>query len=478
MATVGWVAEEWSIDGAAHQRFVRASGDRNPIHVDAEAARRTPFGRRAVHGVHVVLAALERLAAAGVLVRRPRRVSSTFRRSVTPGDALSSDVSTAGGGMTISVTHDVWVVAQLRVELDDDDAGPPTDVDRAATDSSELRDLSLDDLVGMVGTAEPFVVDDHSNELAELFPAFTELLGIGAIAEIAGLSRLVGMTAPGRHSLLSRFDAARASGDGRDRSTPTWTLRSVDDRFRLARLAIDGQTIEASVEAFLRPAPVDPQLDGAAPDPERFAGQRWLIVGGSRGLGAVVSMLLDAGGAEVCATHLGSPTAADDLVSRLDRTHTVRFDVDDVAGGLRQLGDWQPTHLGWFVSPPIFDGAADEWSDRRHAKLLDVYVHRFAETIELLDPATLVGVLWPSTVAVTEPVRGLAEYADAKRRGEEALDVLAADQPHLQISRPRLPRLATDQTTSVVPVDNAPPGPVMLDALAPFATPAPDEPDR
>ena len=47
------MALAWVVDEAAHEAFVALSGDRNPIHVDPIAARRLPFGRRAVHGVHL-----------------------------------------------------------------------------------------------------------------------------------------------------------------------------------------------------------------------------------------------------------------------------------------------------------------------------------------------------------------------------------------------------------------------------------------
>ena len=44
--------------------FAQLSGDWNPIHVDPIQARRLLFGEPVVHGIHLVLWALERLAGA------------------------------------------------------------------------------------------------------------------------------------------------------------------------------------------------------------------------------------------------------------------------------------------------------------------------------------------------------------------------------------------------------------------------------
>ena len=46
------------------QRFAWASGDHNPIHVDALLARRTQAGVQVVHGIHLLLWALDTLALA------------------------------------------------------------------------------------------------------------------------------------------------------------------------------------------------------------------------------------------------------------------------------------------------------------------------------------------------------------------------------------------------------------------------------
>ncbi|WP_423751389.1 CBS domain-containing protein [Salinirarus marinus] len=71
------------------ERFARASGDTNPLHLDADYARETRFGRRIVHGVlalGVVSAALARLP--GLVVYLSQSVQ--FVAPVDVGDTVTA----------------------------------------------------------------------------------------------------------------------------------------------------------------------------------------------------------------------------------------------------------------------------------------------------------------------------------------------------------------------------------------------------
>ena len=72
-----------TIDGGDVSRFAGLTGDFNPLHIDAEFARTTPFGERVAHGI-LTLAVSSRISAAGSRARRSRcsawTASSSRRR--------------------------------------------------------------------------------------------------------------------------------------------------------------------------------------------------------------------------------------------------------------------------------------------------------------------------------------------------------------------------------------------------------------
>ena len=69
---------------------------------------------------------------------------------------------------------------------------------------------------------------------------------------------------------------------------------------------------------------------------------------------------------------------------------------------------------------------------------------------------------YPSSVAVEAPPRGMIEYAKAKETGEELCAELQAEIPSLHITISRLPRMLTDLTATVQPVETADPLEIML----------------
>jgi 3-hydroxybutyryl-CoA dehydratase len=74
----------------AIQRYAEASGDFNPIHVDEEFARNTPFGGTIAHGMLVLAYLSEKMAATfGHDWLAGGRLKVRFRAPARPGDTLT-----------------------------------------------------------------------------------------------------------------------------------------------------------------------------------------------------------------------------------------------------------------------------------------------------------------------------------------------------------------------------------------------------
>jgi acyl dehydratase len=435
---------EWVVDEQAHAAFVELSGDRNPLHVDPVAARRLPFGRVAVHGMHLVLDTLDRIGAETSLA--PRRVRATFRHPVGVGDPLTTTIELDGDRAHARVMVDVWTAADIDVEL-----GAP-----ALSGTAEQRSVrevfgdvfgdepEVHDIETLAGVAGSIIVRTaDAGRFAAVSPHVT--------AELLALTRLVGMHVPGLRSVLSSIDLTIGSGSA---EALQYRVVKLDWRFSQVVLEVSGGAVTGTLTAFVRPQPVQPSLGDVRPRSGEFAGQRWLVVGGSRGLGATAVLLLDAGGAEVIFTYHQGVADADALAARTTGAGALRLDLEQEADeAIGELAAWRPTHLAYMASPPIFVGAAGTYSNALFERFRAFYVDRFIDVIAALDGAALRGVLWPSSQVIEHPTPGTAEYADAKRVGEQACRDLAAARPHLIVANPRFGRLLTDQTTSYVPVE-------------------------
>jgi len=73
------------------RRYAEASGDYNPLHVDEEYARTTPFGGTVAHGMLVLAYLSEMMAAAfGHDWLAGGRLKVRFRAPARPGDTLTA----------------------------------------------------------------------------------------------------------------------------------------------------------------------------------------------------------------------------------------------------------------------------------------------------------------------------------------------------------------------------------------------------
>ena len=407
---------------AADQRsFAKLSGDYNPIHLDPAVSRRVGDGRPIVHGVHLLLRALEIHFAHSKVPRRVR-LSVTFLRPAFLKETIRVE-STADGTVSAHADGGV-VVARAQIAPASGPARPSIAANRrirkapgAAHRTPTVHTLS--DIAGSAGVVELA----SAGSVRHAFPVLTRVLGAEVVAAIAGISNVVGMECPGRDSLLSGL---RVDLTPHARTAPLeWRVARADRRFGLVRLEVCGQGVTGTVDAFLRPPPAAPPTIAAAAarvGPAEFAGQRALVVGGSRGLGAATAILLAAGGGLPIVTYATGAAEAAALQREAHsagrRIETLRFDLAD-AGAATGLGKaaarFRATHVYYFATPRIFARRQEPFDDKLFERFAAFYVGGFARVCASLLPAAgAVDIFYPSSTAIEEQPAALAEYVAGK----------------------------------------------------------------
>ena len=427
--------------------FARLSGDANPLHVDELAARRTVFGYPVVHGIHILLWALEAHAdstQAGSI----EALDVHFEDPVLVGREVRCEVLTGGGRRQIRVYTGDRLAADIAFRLGR--GAPEAPRSGAVEFRSAPSEPTGENLAGQRGSW-PLTLDAET--FGSVFPALLRFLAPSQLAFLLASSRLVGMECPGLHSLYAQLHLR----NGPDRAAELhYDVTSYDARFGLAVIAIGGSGLSGQVKAFRRPPPQGQLSFGEAQkivEPDEFAGQRALVVGGSRGLGEVSAKLLAAGGAQVLITyHRGQREAeavAGDVQAGGGRIAVAPLNVLDkrptppVEFETNTLYYWATPHYA--VPPGPFDPGL-------FRTFLDFYVTGF---VSLGDPLLRKGgarLYYPSSVAISERPSGMDEYAAAKQEGELQIARWRTAYPDAVIYAPRLPRLATDQTASMMSV--------------------------
>lgn len=455
--------------------FAEISGDRNPMHMDAIAARRMLFGSPVVHGIHILLWCLDCCLEG---VRGPVELTdlkAIFSKPVKIDEEVSLIVAKSSGS--------TWD-ARMKLERD----GVPLTSIKAGFASSRHRtsDACKDRFPEMIpprNLSENEVAADSGNlelclnvrAVSKLFPNLIRSFSHLQTALILNTSRLVGVMCPGMHSIFSEIELFRAKSG--QNAVLHYEVAKFDRRFSLAHINIFAPEMIGSIKAFRRRAcqqqPDYSSLKTAVKEGE-FHKQRALIIGGSRGLGEVVAKLLSAGGAEVIITyHRGREDArciVDDAMTHGVTIYSLPFDV--LSPSLEAFRDaiaaWPPTDLYYFATPAIFSGNKGVFSARLFDTFCGYYVYGFVNAVNLFADCGLRRIFYPSTVAIDEIPADMGEYAAAKQAGEALCRFLEKTRHGLYIYRPRLPRMATDQTVSMMPVKNLDPATVMIEELRVF----------
>jgi hypothetical protein len=469
---------EFSPDGQL--AFARLSGDYNPIHLDPVAARRLLFGHPVVHGMHALLWAIDAWLEATTSVLRLKRLKAKFCASIPLNVAVELFARGKGPNEAqLEITSDEVKVATATISFE-----PQT-----SSFESGARGVAIFHELPPFGDCRnrsPAELQSASGEFplylepvaaTKLFPNAARLLPADQLAALLATTRVVGMEAPGLHSILAGVDfqdssSGSASGQG---AVLRYRTESYDERVSRLELRIAGNGFEGTVTSFVRP---EPRCQSSFAElrsliaADEFRGERALVIGGSRGLGEVVVKLLAAGGADVRLTYqrgaMDAERVASEIVAGGGVASCFAYDMQMDSAQLPTLvGGWSPTLLCYFATPFIAAGAPRHFSFERFQDFSRYYVDGFLNTFQAARALgnSLANVLYPSSTFVDELPLNMGEYAAAKAAGEAVCHFLQKAHPEIQFHCPRLPRLATDQTATLIRTDLPDPTPTLLALL-------------
>jgi NAD(P)-dependent dehydrogenase (short-subunit alcohol dehydrogenase family) len=313
--------------------------------------------------------------------------------------------------------------------------------------------------------------------LDQRFPHAAKVITAKRLCGLAQLSNLVGMISPGLHSIFTGFNV-----DFIDDTATTSGLRfrvaSTDPRFRLVRMDVAGSGLVGKVAAFSRWPPIDspPLADLAAHvKTSEFGEGVALILGGSRGLGAVTAKILALGGSKTIITYARGKEDACKLAQEINRAcgpescSTLLVDVrKEVRVQLASLTS-AVTHFYYFATPSILSQNDGVFSPDLYGTFSRFYLSGFFEALEFLLSQARNGILsafYPSSAYVETRPSGMTEYSMVKMAGELlCADLNRSSRSRLRIQVERLPRVLTDQTASVTPAETADPVSIMLPVI-------------
>tara|TARA_S200000501_G_scaffold324055_1_gene321080 strand:+ start:788 stop:2215 length:1428 start_codon:yes stop_codon:yes gene_type:complete len=456
-------------------RFAKLSGDYNPIHIDKIAARRMIFGMPIVHGIHPLLWALDiwlqnanekiSISSIKVFFEKPIGLDEEISLSINNDDQRRVRMTLLGSNLqvksTIIFTWERSKIEHLSIPFN------------SFPDKSSSCAVSDQEIMGKSGELDLYL---NVQVAKEIFPNLLNRVSPLQVAVLLGISRLVGVECPGLHSLFSELSLECCMED-RDCKTLKYEVKQFKRKMSLAFISVTSPIMNGNIRAFLRPKTqkqdsykkIQKLVDGT-----EFIGWCVIVIGGSRGLGEVCAKILAAGGAKVIITYRYGLEDANEIVEEINtNSGTAKCMYYDVLAMKQKAFDssqinWHPTHLFYFATPYISSGKTGGFSTSVFNNFCNYYVVGFMKCTNLFLKSGLRYVFYPSSIFIDDVPMNMGEYTSSKIAGEMLCQYLEKNNGGLKIYKPRLPRMSTDQTVSLLPLNNEDPVSVMLHHLKKF----------
>jgi acyl dehydratase len=457
--------------------FARLSGDFNPIHLDPIAARRTQAGAVVVHGIHAILWALDKLVELGALTDEILSLKVQFTNFIYVGSKVDLKLlDREGKSIRAELVLGGLTTASLIVAF-----GTPKETNGIEFPGIALKTGAADQPANYVRVEQMaelggwMDVVGPAKQVERYFPYAVSAIGAHRTTAIVLLSRLVGMICPGLHSLFAAFSVELVDSS----SNPNrigFQVSGTDERFRMIRMNVAGAGVCGSVQAFLRWPPI---AQASLSDimkivtSTEFAGSTTLIIGGSRGLGALTAKVLAAGGGNVILSYATGRTDAEHLAEEIrsqianGTCHAIQYDIhQDAATQLKTLGT-DISHLYYFATGTIARQKEGLFVMSLFEEFIKMYVRGFYDCCRFLGErgSQTLTAFYPSSIFVESHPPAMTEYSMAKMAGEILCANMNRAGGRVQVIVSRLPRLLTDQTATVLPVESGDPLKVMLPVI-------------
>ncbi|HAU1796656.1 TPA: SDR family NAD(P)-dependent oxidoreductase [Legionella pneumophila] len=439
--------------------FSKLSCDYNPIHVDKVMARRTLFGEVILHGVHLVLWVLDDYLSNCNKKLAIDYMKCTFFAPVKMDKKVIYKTTCLKQG---NIIFDAFVEKQqkaLSLEIKFRNIKRLENYkinDHSLVRKKKPKELNSNSCINEKGF---FYLGINKQIASRLFGNLMKLLPHSQIAIILGLSRLVGMECPGLNSIFSSFELYK-----KDKIlNPTLDARlkykvtQIVPPFNLVKILIDSCDMAGTVFAFIRPFnAIQPSFKSVMQSIPKdiYKNQKAMVVGGSRGLGEIITKILCAGGANVRFTYNVGLTEAMSLVKQIKPYHPqIDYFQLDVTNKItiNFLDDWIPTHLYYLATPRIESGIKEKFSLDLFHKYFSYYIDGLLHVLNEISKKSQrkIKIFCPSTTFLDKKNSIFAEYTSSKLCCEHICKILS-DNDYANIFTPRIKRLSTDQNTSLL----------------------------
>ena len=433
------------------ETFSKISGDFNPIHLSDDFASKSIHGQRIVHGLNIVIWALDKFYKFNNSTKI-KSIVVNFKNPVFFRELIFLKIN--------KVTNNSY-----NFKIFDNEATKVFFSILIYKNQSKKRNLknkiftkSYPKKINLKMLNQENIINDvifNKYLLKREFKNIYKKLDSSVIGTLLKTSNIVGMQVPGEYST---YLSLKGTFDYKNHNL-TYRVDNYDTRFNLINLSLSG-IFKGRLEALITPKPIKllPINDIIKLlnkykfyHKTYFKNKKILIIGGSRGLGAYIVKILSLQDAKVIFTYKNNKKDAYEIIRELKKINknveTLKFDV--LNKNFKMLSNLKPDHVYYMATPRI--GKVNNANKVKEEKLkffYNYYIDGFINLFNFYDNDSKIKFFYPSTTYVNDKNSSLSEYSIIKKQAEKFCKDLNNKESNKKIFIYRIKPLMTDQHLS------------------------------
>jgi len=419
--------------------FSYLSNDYNPIHLDVEYSKKSPYNKPVIYGILIVLKVLESLTYS--TRTKLKYINVEFIKYMNVDDVINIEYN---DDSVIVYKNTNTICAKIVYSLIDDDSNLKLE------DYNNNINIPLDN----DKPCENYIykLNINSDYLKTHFKNIYKSFNLLQIYQIINLSTFVGMITPGLKSLFNSFKMKWDENNYEDMYTLDFKLNYFDNTYKTCFYNFNGKNISGSLQSIYRPENIKQiKLKDISIVNDQFKNEKVLVIGGSRGIGEVISKIFYAGGAKVMITYNNSHNEALSICEESDNNiKVIKYNVLHDFKEINELIDNIEFTKVFYMATPSMKETEDFDIDK-----FDLYYNYYCKGFNLLlkniNKKSLDYVFYPSSEYLNIE-NNFKEYTMAKKLGEDIIKSLINNKnnKNIKFDCVRLPRLLTDLTNSII----------------------------
>ena len=398
----------FSINRKKHQNFIKNFYDDNKIH------KKGNFDyfrnkKKIVHGINTLLHTLEKLSRKKILdLRYASVIEVLFHNPIFVDEKIKILIQKSKNLLIINLNNNLKKKCEIKIFFSNLKLGKITNNIQNTLINTNNKTLQKN-----FSSYQKFINLKHLRS----FTSIEKTLGFDRIISIISLSYLIGKIYPGDNSL---FLSCRIKFDDSLITNYKYKILKKDKRFNISLISFSGCGLTAELKAHHIREKFN-ELDIILSNLKKIKlinthKKKFLILGGSSGIGLALTGLILKSGGIVTSTYYRNKSNLDNLNTRFKKKITIKkFNIkrDYLKNNIIKKYDY----IIYMITPKIFIDKKKKWSEKLFRNFLRFYVNYPFKLFKNLTPKQI--LFLPSSVAIYSNNPDLKEYSAAKKIMEE-----------------------------------------------------------